>query len=78
MHLRARGDVNFSRHFHWLRAPLSTQVADNSSEKRKKMKEEESSGVGAGFHAAYLRCTRPSVALEACSKSASGAKENLK
>ena len=31
MHLGARGEVNFSKHFHWLRSSPSTQVADNSA-----------------------------------------------
>ena len=29
MHLGARGEVNFSKHFHWLRSSPSPQVADN-------------------------------------------------
>lgn len=55
MHLRARGDAYFLRHFHWIRASLSAQVTDNSSaKKKKKNRKRENSSVCAGFHTAYL------------------------
>lgn len=77
MPLRAKGDINFSRHFHWLRSPLSTQVANDNSGKKNflKMKEKSSRVCDAKFHAASPLCTGPDMALVVCS-STSGGKEN--
>lgn len=35
MHFKARGNVDFLKDFHWFRASLSTQVANNRSSKKK-------------------------------------------
>lgn len=75
MHLRAREDAYFLRHFQWIRAPLSTKVANNSSAEKKKEKE-ESSRVCARFYTPYLLHTPPPVALGACSRSPPGGKED--